>query len=171
MNVADFVDANIDEKLAALEREEELLLTETTDIDPSMFLQPEEQEVYDEIVNAQGVLREVSRVKKGTHNNSHDLRTRGRSRDLLAEHLEDLGVDTETAKAKAASVKTRRRSRTPSTTRRRQIPFMDDEEGDDRSRSRSRRRPGCDAEDLVAGTKPGGTPRTGNPSNPLLCCN
>ena len=144
MNVADFVDANIEEKLAALEREEEeLLLTETTDIDPSMFLPPEEQEVYDEIVNAQGVLREVSRVKKGTHNTQYDLQTRGRSRDLLAEHLEDLGVDSETAKAKAASVKTRHRSRTPSTARGRPIPFMDDEdaeEGEDRSRSRSRRR-------------------------------
>ena len=45
---------------------------------------------------------------------------------MLAEHLEDLGVDTETAKAKAASVKTRHRSRTPSTTRGRPIPFMDE---------------------------------------------
>ena len=153
MNVADFVDANNEEKLAELEREEELLLTETADIDPSMFLSPEEQDVYDEIVNAQGVLREVSRVKKGTHNNQCDLQTRGRSRDLLAEHLEDLGVDTETAKAKAASVKTRHRSRTPSTTRGRSIPFMDEEdaeEGEDRSCSRSLRRRGCDAADLDA---------------------
>ena len=78
MNVADSVDANI-EKLAAFEREE-LLLTETADIDPSMFLPPEEQEVHDEIVKAQGVLMEVSRVKKGTHNNQYDLRMRGRSR-------------------------------------------------------------------------------------------
>ena len=46
---------------------------------------------------------------------------------MLAEHLEDLGVDTETAEAKAAIVKTRHRSRTPSTTRCRPIPFMDEE--------------------------------------------
>ena len=69
---------------------------------------------------------------------------------MLAEHLEDLGVNTETAKAKAASVKTRHRSRTPSTTRGRSIPFMDEEEGADGSHSRSRRRPGCDAADIVA---------------------
>ena len=73
MNVADFVDENV-EKLAALEREDDEPLTETADIDPTMFLPPEEQEVYDEIVNAQGVLVDVSRVKKGTHNNQKTSR-------------------------------------------------------------------------------------------------
>ena len=79
MNVADFVDANIDEKLAALERDEELLLTETADIDPSMFLPPEEQEVHDEIVNAQASFG-MSACQEGDHNNQYNLRTRGRSR-------------------------------------------------------------------------------------------
>ena len=78
MNVADFVDENV-EKLAALEREDDEPLTETADIDPSMFLPPEEQEVHDEIVNAQASFG-MSACQEVAHNNQYNLRTRGRSR-------------------------------------------------------------------------------------------
>ena len=175
MNVADFVDANIEEKLAALEHDEEELLTETTAIDPSMFLPPEEQEVHDEIVNAQGVLREVSRVKKGlTTTSTTSGRAGGRGhasgapRGLGCRHGDRQGEGRE--RQDAAPQPDAKHDARPAD------PFMDEEdneEGEDRSRSRSRRRPGWDSADPVAacrrGTKPRGTPRTGNPSKLLLC--
>lgn len=141
MNIADYVDPEIDKKLDELEKEEqELLLTATLDFDDTMKLSPEDQKIYDELIDAQGILKEVSRVKQGNANNHIELQTRGRTRDALREHLEDLGIDSETADTKAKSVKSKSRSRTKSVKRGRDVPFMESEDGRELSRSESRKR-------------------------------
>ncbi|ELP88152.1 nucleolar GTP-binding protein, putative [Entamoeba invadens IP1] len=145
MNIADYVDPNIEAKLEELEKEEEQqLLTAAVEFDDSMRLNPEDQEIYDEIVDAQLVLKSVSHNKKGNKANQISLQTRGRTRDELQEHLEDLGIDTETAKKSVSQVKAKSRGRTLSVKRGREVPFMDDDEDIDyetpKGRSVSRKR-------------------------------
>ncbi|EDR24027.1 nucleolar GTP-binding protein, putative [Entamoeba dispar SAW760] len=142
MNIADYVDPDIEKKLEELEKEEqEQLLTATMEFDDSMKLSEEDQKLYEEIVEAQGVLKAVSKAKKGNENNRIENMTRGRSRNELQEHLEDLGIDTETAHQTSKLAKSKSRSRTKSVKRGRDIPFMEEEETNDkRGRSNSRKR-------------------------------
>jgi len=138
MNIADYVDPDIEKKLEALEKEEEeQLLTAALELDDTMVLSPEDQKIYDEIVNAQKILRKVSATKKGDEGNRIELKTRGRTRAQLQEHLEELGYSSDVAQEKAKEVKSRSRSRTVSVKRGREVPFMEGSKDKVRSRSNS----------------------------------
>ncbi|KAL7722134.1 Nucleolar GTP-binding protein 1 [Entamoeba marina] len=144
MNIADYIDADIEAKLEELEKEEQQeLLTAALEFDDTMKLSEEDQKLYEELVEAQSILKEVSKVKKGKEGNRIELMTRGRSRDALKEHLEDLGIESSIADEKVKTLKSKSRSRTKSVKRGRDVPFMDEEsmsKEDGRSRSRSNER-------------------------------
>ena len=116
--------------------------TAQLEFDDTMQLDEEDQMLYDEIIEAQGTLKKLSQLKKGDKQNAIANQVRGRRREDLEEHLQDLGLDTETAKKTAKLAKSRSRSRTHSEKRGRGVPFQeeDDETSSNRSRSHSRKR-------------------------------
>ncbi|KAJ1680271.1 Nucleolar GTP-binding protein 1 [Spiromyces aspiralis] len=117
-NVADFIDPEIEEKLAELELEEEKLEAE------GIYDSPEEDEDEDEakirsmarkIREKKQIIAQESRLKKG-HNRPGvvgTIKAGQQTIDDFASHLEQLGMDAEKVEARAKSI-ARKRARSVS---------------------------------------------------------
>jgi len=95
-NVSDFIDPEIEEKLAQLEREEEQLEAEYAmrEMDEESDIDEEERLLADAIKSRRKISQQQSQLKR---TNKSTLPRRGRERNMseVKAHLENLGVETE----------------------------------------------------------------------------
>ncbi|KAJ1916426.1 Nucleolar GTP-binding protein 1 [Mycoemilia scoparia] len=118
-NVADFVDPDIEEKLAELELEEERLEAEGVYDSPEEELDEEEEKIKSmarEIRRQKQIIAQESRLKKGLNRPVivGSVKASRQTKDDFASHLEKLGVSSDVADTRAKSIT---RKRTHSSTR------------------------------------------------------
>eukprot|EP01104_Vermistella_antarctica_P018837 TRINITY_DN713_c0_g1_i1.p1 TRINITY_DN713_c0_g1~~TRINITY_DN713_c0_g1_i1.p1 ORF type:complete len:672 (-),score=214.06 TRINITY_DN713_c0_g1_i1:2910-4925(-) len=119
MNVADFVDPDIDSKLAELERqeaeEERAFALSLLEEEPGPDLSPADIALWKEINNAKRVRTQDSREQKRTKSNNSFIprhKKRGRDLEMFDSHLSDLGIDsTKALESVKEATRTRSRSR------------------------------------------------------------
>jgi len=131
-NIADFVDADILQKLDALEKEEEALVQQAAMMEDSESdIDEDKQELVGRIRAKRSMMVRSHRREKGKNRPVVPKKFRKRTVADLKSHLDALGVET-----KGAETRGRKRHRSLSRAR----PEGDDATDDDKKRARSRSR-------------------------------
>uniref|UniRef100_A0A7S0ZE53 Nucleolar GTP-binding protein 1 n=1 Tax=Timspurckia oligopyrenoides TaxID=708627 RepID=A0A7S0ZE53_9RHOD len=127
-NIADFVDADIEQRLIELEREEEAREAaeevEMEDEERNFGLNPEQMTQLRSIREKKAIMKTFSVRERSKANNrpimpKSALGKRMRTEEALEEHLEDLGMDEEDAQEIAGNVSARAKKNSDSAMRKR----------------------------------------------------
>jgi len=144
-NIADFIDPDIEERLAALELEEEELEAKAAmdDDDEESGLDDEQLELADKIRTKQRQIKLQQRMKKSNNGPVMPRTSRARTGELDEEPLQELGLDTSKLRraADAAGAKQRERSRGRKRTRDSEMEVDEVEEPTLEKKLRAKSRP------------------------------